>query len=326
MTSLSSPARSAAPSQCSTGAHAVRSHSSASSHWGCAATRALAALALAGAASAHAQDTPDWFAIDGFEFASPPTVFRVSDLDLRDPHVFLRITLPPPLPPLCQDFTDQPIPGTSFSLNGEIQNRIRSDVDPLDGYLDASTLFWFRPLALDGRITRLDSGGAGCFAPFPPAACEPIPNAQPSVVPTAVANSGICLAPIAGTTTPGSPYSPAIATPSAPCFLTPPRTIEVWFGDTPITLVDAQYAGSLVGSPPTAIANGLLRGFLRESDANAILLPNPADPAQSFPLSSFLPGGAGNCSSRNDKDLHRGESGWWFYFNFVADPVAWTGG
>lgn len=285
----------------------------------------LASLALLVAATAHAQDTPDWLTIDGFEFASPPTVFRVSDLDLRDPHVFLRITLPPPLPALCQDFTDQPIPTTTFSLNGEIQNRIRTDTDPLDGYLDASTLYWFRPLRLDGRITRLDSGSAGCFAPFPPSACEPIPDAPVAVVPTATASAGTCLAPIAGTTTPGLPYSPAIATPAAPCFLTPPRTTEVQFGDTPITLVDAQYAGSFVGTPPTAIANGLLRGFLRESDANLILVPNPADPAQSFPLSSFLPGGAGNCSSRNDKDLHRGETGWWFYFNFVADQVAWNG-
>lgn len=285
--------------------------------------RLIWAITLTIGSVAQAQ-SPDWWTLDGFEFASPATVFRYSDLDLRDPHVFIPIALPPPLGTLCSDFTDNVIPTTTTSFNGEIQRSYTSDTNPLDGVLDASSLLWFRPLRQDGAIARVDNGSADCLAPAPPASCGPSASATPVAYNYAVASAGVCLSALAGTI--GSPpYNPAISTPAAPCFLSSMRSFVLDFQGTPVTLIDAQLAGTLSGNPVSAISNGLLRGFLRESDANLILITNPNDPNQSFPLSSLLPGGTGACSSRNDKDVHRGETGWWFYFNYSAAPVAYTG-
>lgn len=285
---------------------------------------AVSLLALTCAAPAIAQTTPDWFGPDGFEFVTPATVFRFSDLDLRDPHVSIPIALPPPLGTLCSDFTDNVIPTTTISFNSQIQTGFNSDTNPLDGVLDSSSLLWFRPLRQDGGVARVDNGGADCLAPAPPASCGASVTAVATAYTYAVAASGTCLTPLSGTVG-APPYNPAIATPAAPCFVTAPETFVFDNQGTAITLIDAQLSGTLVGSPVTAISNGLLRGFLRESDANLIILTNPSNPAQSFPLSSLLAGGTGACSSRNDKDIHNGESGWWFYFNYSAAPVVYSG-
>ncbi len=90
-------------------------------------------------------------------------------------------------------------------------------------------------------------------------------------------------------------------------------------------LEDAQYAASLTGNPATALASGLMRGFVSEAVANATLIANPLSPGQTFTLASLLPGGTGNCSTRNDKDTYLGVSGWWFYLNFTAAAVSYAG-
>lgn len=280
----------------------------------------LSALLLCSIRAA-AQDTPDWFGVDGFEFVTPATSFRFTDLDLRDPHVFLPITIPP-FPTLCSDFTDNVIPTTSISFNGSIQDSYSADTSPADGLLDSSSLLWFRPLRRDGGIARVDNGGADCLAPAPPVSCSASATAVPQSYVYAAASSGSCLNPLSGTI--GTPaYSPAITTPTGPCFVTAARTFTFDNGGTLITLNDAQIAASFVGDPVTSLSNGLLRGFLRESDADQIIITNSALPGGSVVLSSLLAGGTGACSSRNDKDVHNGESGWWFYFNFAAEPVTY---
>jgi len=281
----------------------------------------LLSAVLICSAPAPAQSTPDWFGVDGFEFVTPATVFRFTDLDLRDPHVFLPITIPP-FPTICTDFTDNVIPTTAVSFNASIQDSYSADANPADGVLDASSLLWFRPLRRDGGIARVDNGGADCLAPAPPASCSASATAQAQSYVYASAISGTCLLPLPGTT--GTPaYSPAVATPAGPCFVTAARTFTFDNAGTLITLNDAQIAASFVGDPATGLANGLLRGFLRETEANQITIVNPALPGGSVVLSSLLAGGSGSCSSRNDKDLHNGESGWWFYFNFSAEPVTY---
>lgn len=282
-------------------------------------------LAMAGSPLA----AQDWIALDGFEFFSPPTSFRMTDLDLRDPHVYLTIALPPPLPPtVCADFTDTPIPTTSFSFNAAIAQSFVSDTDPFDGFLDASSLLWFRPLRQDGALARLDTGSADCLAPAPPASCAPSASVPPQAHNYAAFASGTCLAPHAGTLA-APPYSPSVVASTASgldaCFVSAARDLVAQLGTTPIPLIDAQVAARFVGTPATGLANGLLMGFLREADANQIVISNPSLPGGSVTLSSLLAGGVGNCSQRNDKDSHRGESGWWFHFNFVAAPVVFTG-
>lgn len=272
---------------------------------------------------ATAQNAVDWLGVDGFEFASPATVMRFTDLDLRDPHVFLPITIAP-FPTVCFDFTDTPIPTTTLSFNGNIQSSYNGDSNPADGFLDASSLLWFRPLWQDGRTARVDNGAADCLAPAPTSGCAPSPAATPSAYRYAAFSSGTCLAPLPGTI--GSPaYSPAIAAATGACFVTAPRTFVFDNGGTPITLIDAQIAATFDATPATALSNGLLKGFLRESDANQIVISDPALPGGSLTLASLLAGGTGSCSTRNDRDLHAGESGWWFYFNFQAAAVTYTG-
>ena len=43
-------------------------------------------------------------------------------------------------------------------------------------------------------------------------------------------------------------------------------------------------------------------------------------------LASLLAGGAGGCGTPSDMDTGPGSApGWWFYFNFTADLVTYTG-
>ncbi|GMU43912.1 MAG: hypothetical protein DYH17_09000 [Xanthomonadales bacterium PRO6] len=286
----------------------------------------ICAIALSGAT--FAQNVPDWIALDGFEFATPPTSFRFIDLDLRDPHVYLPIVLPPPLPTICSDFTDNALPGAGFSFNGAIQQSFGTDADPADGLLDASSLLWFRPLRQDGALARVDGGSADCVAPAPPISCAPTAGGVPRVAQYAAFSMGTCLAPRAGTLG-APPYSPAVTSSAAvgteACFTTAPREALFEFDGVLVPLIDAQVAARFVGQPANALADGLLSGFLRETDANQILIANPSLPGGSATLASLLAGGSGNCSARNDKDSHRGESGWWFYFNFNATTVNFTG-
>ncbi|MEO6065675.1 MAG: hypothetical protein ABIP49_07870, partial [Lysobacterales bacterium] len=64
------------------------------------------------------------------------SLFRFSDMDLRDPHVYVDFLG-------CRDITDTPIAG--FSINAEIQDSIQNDGDG-DGLLDRSTVVEFLPL------------------------------------------------------------------------------------------------------------------------------------------------------------------------------------
>jgi hypothetical protein len=43
------------------------------------------------------------------------------------------------------------------------------------------------------------------------------------------------------------------------------------------------------------------------------------------PLSSVLPGGAGNCAAGDDRDVLDAVTGWWFYLNYPADEVPYQG-
>jgi len=281
------------------------------------------AVLVATTTPASAQNAVDWFGVDGLEFASPATSFRFTDLDLRDPHVFLPITIAP-LPTICFDFTDNAIPTTTVSFNGNIQASYNSDSNPADGFLDASSLLWFRPLTQDGRVARVDNGGADCLAPAPTSGCAPSATAVATAYAYASFAAGTCLSSLPGTQ--GSPaYAPAIASPAGSCFVTAPKTFVFDNNGTPLTLIDAQIAASFNGVPATALSNGLLRGILRESDANQIVISDPALPGGSVTLAGLLAGGNGSCSTRNDKDTHQGESGWWFYFNFSASQVTFTG-
>lgn len=243
-------------------------------------------------------------------------VFRINDMDLRDPHVYVDVLG-------CRDVTDTALLG--FSVNGRLQASIQTDADvPSDGLLDLSTLIEFLPLDQSLTTNLMDSGSADCTAPIATTTCV-----RP-IVPSGIAgdaallSAGACLAPITGTF---RPYAPEIAVNSAPCFSSPSGTLVLNLGGIPVTLNDAQIAASFDGAPAGTLVNGLIKGFVTEADADAALLPDTLPLMGGQPLSSVLPGGDPpgpnntNCAAHSDVDIRNGVRGWWFYLNFTATRV-----
>jgi hypothetical protein len=132
--------------------------------------------------------------------------------------------------------------------------------------------------------------------------------------------SGPCLQALAGTI---RPYSPAIQNPAAPCYVSNAVTVTIDVAGIPITLRQARIAATYVGTPATTTINGLLIGFISETDANNTVLPLSLPLVGGDPLSSLLPGGAGNCANHSDVDINNGVRGWWFHLNFTAPRVPW---
>jgi hypothetical protein len=95
--------------------------------------------------------------------------------------------------------------------------------------------------------------------------------------------------------------------------------ITLWDLEIPLSMF--QMSGTAVGEPPTMFTNGLLMGFLSETDADALTFAAGVPLIGGLPLSSILAGGEDSCKSTDDRDSPGTETGWWFYFNFEADWV-----
>ncbi len=252
----------------------------------------------------------------------PPTAFRMSDLDVRDPHIFVTPIIG------CADVTDTPIAG--FAVNPQLQTSIQTDSDG-DGLLDLSPTLVFRPLAQGTPGQLMELHFARCNTPFANPSCRAglmLPVAAQS---TNVA-MGTCLAPVPNSLHTGSPvYSPAVTLPTPACFVTAPVSVTITLSGIPVPLRDARISATYSGNPAQTLLNGMLMGFITEADANATLLPNTLPPPiGGQPLSILLPGGdppgpGANCASFSDKDTNNGVMGWWFYANFAAPRVTWTG-
>jgi cysteine-rich repeat protein len=249
-----------------------------------------------------------------------PTAFRLNDLDLRDPHIYIGAIG-------CTDITDTALGG--FSVNGQLQASIQGD-DDNDGLFDLSPTMVFRPFTqAPGATTPMQLHMANCTASSN-STCRP--SGGMVTVATATNGSGntACLAPIPGTTTPRMPpYSPGVAPTGAPCFSSNPVTITIDLNGVPIVLTDARIAATYVGNPANQMANGLIRGFLTETRANNTILPSSLPLVGGQPLSVLLPGGdppgpRRNCAPFSDRDVYNGVRGWWFYFNFPARRVTWS--
>ncbi|MEM1180208.1 MAG: hypothetical protein AAGM22_17835 [Acidobacteriota bacterium] len=284
---------------------------------------AVFAFSALAAASASAQDlifsdgfesgyTLAWSAVIG---AVPVTPYRADDLDLRDPHVFTTVPVFG-----CYDFTDDDFPlELAPSFNSSIEAAISSDDDG-DGFLDLSLFLLFRPLDETATAERVDLVEGACTAPLATTMCGPAE--PPTALTYGVNDFGVCVTTVPGTT---GDYSPSIDEPSGPCFGTEPQDVTLDLNGVTVTLRDARVGATFVGTgPPNSLMTGLLAGFLPESEADTILLPDELPLIGGQPLSSLLPGGAGNCATRDDRDLYNGEHGWWFYLNFSAIPGPWT--
>ncbi len=249
--------------------------------------------------------------------AGPAQAFRFADLDLRDPHLFLNLS-----PFGCIDFTDTELPfGLGPSFNEALEDSITLDGDT-NGFLDLSLLLLFRPLDSMATTERVDSVSGRCTAPLAGTSCNREPGSMADLIPYDGFPAGNCLEPSPGTT---SGYSPAVTEPAGPCFVTQPRESILDFNGLEVPLIAGQTAATLMGDPVDALTTGLFLGFLRESDADALLLPADLPIVGGQPLSTLLPGGTNGCASGDDRDMFMGEMGWWFYLNFEAQEVLYTG-
>ncbi len=264
-----------------------------------------------------AELVPDWIFNDGLEFALPATLIRSSSLKIRDPHFFA-----PVFPPIvCPDFTDTDLAGqVNSSINNQINLSLTTDSEP-DGFLDSSPL-WFFQNALSGpQIRRLDNAAGQCTAPLVSTTCA-YPTA--TVADTySVVSSGpdSCFSPIAGST---GGYTPIVASVAPPCWLGSAKAAaNLNFNGVTVPLFGVRTGGA-VGTTEGPIGRVMMRGFLRETDANAILLPATLPLVGGRPLSVLLKGGAGSCAVGSDKDMLDGVAGWWFYMEQTIGVVAVT--
>lgn len=250
----------------------------------------------------------------------PADAFRITTLALRDPHIMAPVLG-------CHDGTDPPGVFGVFSANGELADLLSNDSEP-DGFLDLSLLALFRPLSqppVAGGDIEIAVGQ--CTAPVGTEVCSPDGESLAGTVYSNQA-AGTCLSPLAGTfgmdnTT---PYSPAITSSTAPCFATAPQTFTFPLGLFDLTLANVRASARYVGDPANNVIEGLLFGFLSEEDANNTLLPDDLPIFFGQPISVLLPGGSGNCAEHDDRDLGPGgQPGWYFYLNFTAHRVVWTG-
>jgi hypothetical protein len=245
---------------------------------------------------------------------TPPSgvLFRINDLDLRDPHLFVN-------PPLfgCVDVTDNSFFG--MSVNSQLQEAITLDGDG-DGNLDYNLLLAFDTSnPAPGTFADLRVLSGTCTAPMNSTTCN-----GPAVElggPRGIVNatSGQCLPPLPGTL---RPYALAVTTPAAPCFESVPMELTLSLGGIPMRLTGLQIAATYFGLPASELRNGVIRGFLSQSDADATIIPAGFAVVGGRRLSSLFRGGAGSCASGSDMDLNNGVPGWWVYFNFHAQVLA----
>jgi cysteine-rich repeat protein len=255
------------------------------------------------------------------------TAFRLSDMDLMDPHVFAEAPFLG-----CTDLTNFMLLGRN-GINPALQVNIQTDEDG-DGDLDLSIVQTFSPLVQTaGASTTSHIVFPTCTPPLASAECTLEADDTRRMAPAMNMAAGeICLAPIAGTT---RPYSPAIVSPTAPaggtCYIADAGVLTFNLGGIPIVLDHAEVAGVWSGTPATQILNGLIRGFMSTASADTTIIPEGTtdiDSVDGEPLSSLLRGGGGNCDQpapmMGDRDTRDGVDGWYFYFSFRAAAVTYT--
>jgi hypothetical protein len=235
--------------------------------------------------------------------------FRVTDIDLRDPHVYANVQYLG-----ATDVTDGFF---GNSLNDQLAKRLSSDEDG-DGYLDFSPVTVFDPLDPKAPTTPMEIDiGARCTAKEP-VVCKPN---EPEPTTGTNSSSATCLDVLPGTTY--GPYTPEVTASTAPCFSTEETDLTFDLAGIPLSLEDVRVAATYVGDPVTAGKNGLIRGFISETTADATIIPSNVPLAGGKPLSSVLPGGKDCPAAHDDRDEHEGVTGWWFYFNLSATKTTW---
>ena len=230
--------------------------------------------------------------------SAAPARFRVSELYLRDPHLFLTGI----------DITEPSSLGVSVNAD-LIHNGLTTDYDA-DGFVDVSILATLTPFDPSSKSATLQLVDGQCAAKNVQD-CKPHPmpglNAQWTVDNQA---SGTCLSALENTT---GNYSPEVSVPVGPCFVsTEGADVAMVLGGVRIDMTATKLAATYDGE----VLRGLISGFVTQAKAKAALLPAYIPLLGGTPISDYL--------HDSDRDLAaspNGEDGYWFYVNFVAEAL-----
>jgi hypothetical protein len=272
--------------------------------------------------------------------STPPTGFRITNLDLVSP----RVVVVPLIG--CADVTQMPVAG--FSVNDSLDTAIRPVSAGGGATYSLHVVNVFRPLAPEAPTSGLDIHlNAACMESPTPDAC--MAGAMPDFVRT-VANSratGSCFAPVAAdvNTRAGTPaaYAPTVNSVAGPCFVTDEGLLTVTLSGIAIPLTRARVSASYSGSPVTGLVTGVVTGFLSERAAADVILPATLPLVGGDSLYQHLQAGGrtttntagrsiasgcnvGRGAVEDDADtLPDGTRGFWFFLNFQAERVSWSG-
>jgi hypothetical protein len=228
---------------------------------------------------------------------TPPglATFRISSMQLRDPHVFFQVTFFG-----CQDITDSSPWG--FSINDGLASEVSG--------LSMNTLLQLDPLDVtEGATGAASIVPADCWSS---SECMGDPPEDTVATTYAASESTPCVAPAPGTT--DWPVAPT----GVPCVGTEPADVNLPFAEGTILPLRAARVGGRTSTEGTLMDAGLLLGFLSQADAETIWFDTGTFGSAS--MAQLLPGGPG-CASLDGRDVHDGEIGWWLHFEVEATPA-----
>jgi hypothetical protein len=237
--------------------------------------------------------------------APATTAFRITELYLRDPHIFVG----------AADLTEQPVLGMSLNRS-IIPNQLSMDANQ-DGLLDLSIMLLMRPFDALASAASLSVVNANCpqnqLGP-----CTNIAGAPQASWPLDIRATGTCLTPLPNTT---SGYQPAVGVPQAPCFLSANgQDLSIDLGGVSIQVIATRVSATYQTAPSAALIAGLIAGFVTNAAAMRAILPmNLGAQLAGNPLSNYV--------RQQDHDLASSpnmQDGFWMYLNFVAKPIDYT--
>lgn len=240
-----------------------------------------------------------------------PMSFRITELNLRDPHVFAGTT----------DITEMQVLGQSVNRT-LIPDKLTKDSDG-DGAIDVSVvalLAPFDPSASPAVTPTLTFVNANCpLNGGASSACKPLAGSAGLMTTWTLEQrqSGNCLEPMPGTT---SSYQPAITVPSGPCFLsTEGNDLTMDLGGIKINVTAARVSATYQAQP-AGLIKGLLAGFVTRTAAEQATLPSGAGPmVGGDSLDMYI-----RMRDYDQSASPNGQDGFWMYLNFVAKPITYT--
>jgi len=237
---------------------------------------------------------------------SIPKAFRITELQLRDPHVFAG----------TMDLTEEEVLGQSVNRT-LIPAKLTKDANG-DGSIDVSVvaiLDPFDPTAAPEVMPKLTFVNADC--PLNGGASAPCrPSKAGKGLETTwmleQRQSGNCLEPMQGTT---SNYQPAITVPNGPCFQsTGGNDFMMDLGGIKVQVTAGRVSATY---QQAGLVRGLLAGFVTRAAAMAATLPSDAGPGVAGDsLSTYI-----RMRDYDQMSSPNGQDGFWMYLNFVAKPI-----